>query len=239
MLQGASMLIIDTDPRNAATAPSIRDEAGTSRYSSLAAPRDLWPLLPGEQAIVAPGWTPYRERIRPGDLGPGEPTVTSGGTTLGFETRERPPFKYAAHTRVGFSDTDAQGIVYYGRYMPYFDHARVEYTRHLGLLFNAHGQHEFVMLRARLAYTIARHQLRSLDTLEKLLLQVTRKNDPKLVPSRECRLVPSEPNCCTFSGLSDAISFRLEDGLSWTMGGETGRTRPCCQSLSVNCRMST
>ncbi|GLT01190.1 DNA topoisomerase 4 subunit A [Sphingobium jiangsuense] len=26
-------------------------------------------------------------------------------------------------------------------------------------------------------------------------------------------------------GLSDAIAFRLEDGLSWTMGGETGRTR--------------
>jgi CRISPR type III-A-associated protein Csm2 len=40
-------------------------------------------------------------------------------------------------------------------------------------------QHEFVMLRARLAYTIARHGLRSLDTLEKLLLQVTRKNDQK------------------------------------------------------------
>jgi CRISPR type III-A-associated protein Csm2 len=40
-------------------------------------------------------------------------------------------------------------------------------------------QHEFVMLRARLAYTIARHSLRSLDTLEKLLLQVTRKNDTR------------------------------------------------------------
>jgi CRISPR type III-A-associated protein Csm2 len=40
-------------------------------------------------------------------------------------------------------------------------------------------QHQFVMLRARLAYTIARHSLRSLDTLEKLLLQVTRKNDPR------------------------------------------------------------
>jgi CRISPR type III-A-associated protein Csm2 len=40
-------------------------------------------------------------------------------------------------------------------------------------------QHEFVMLRARLAYTIARHSLRSLDTLEKLLLQVTRKNDAR------------------------------------------------------------
>lgn len=40
-------------------------------------------------------------------------------------------------------------------------------------------QHEFVMLRARLAYTIARHSLRSLDTLEKLLLQVTRKNEAR------------------------------------------------------------
>jgi len=40
-------------------------------------------------------------------------------------------------------------------------------------------QHQFVMLRARLAYTIARHSLRSLDALEKLLLQVTRKNDAK------------------------------------------------------------
>ena len=40
-------------------------------------------------------------------------------------------------------------------------------------------QHEFVMLRARLAYTIARHSLRSLDSLEKLLLQVTRKNELK------------------------------------------------------------
>ena len=40
-------------------------------------------------------------------------------------------------------------------------------------------QHEFVMLRARLAYTIARHGLRSLDVLERLLLQVTRKNDQR------------------------------------------------------------
>ncbi len=43
----------------------------------------------------------------------------------------------------------------------------------------ADRQHEFVMLRARLAYTIARHSLRSLDMLEKLLLQVTRKNDAR------------------------------------------------------------
>jgi topoisomerase IV subunit A len=26
-------------------------------------------------------------------------------------------------------------------------------------------------------------------------------------------------------GLSDAIAFRLTDGLSWTLGGETGRVR--------------
>lgn len=44
---------------------------------------------------------------------------------------------------------------------------------------DAERQHEFVMLRARLAYTIARHGLRSLDVLEKLLLQVTRKNDAR------------------------------------------------------------
>jgi len=47
---------------------------------------------------------------------------------------QRPPFKFSARTRVGFSDTDAQGIVYYGRYNPYFDLARVEYLRSLDLL---------------------------------------------------------------------------------------------------------
>ncbi|MGD1092572.1 MAG: type III-A CRISPR-associated protein Csm2 [Bryobacteraceae bacterium] len=40
-------------------------------------------------------------------------------------------------------------------------------------------QHQFVMLRARLAYTTARHSLRSLDALERLLLQVTRRNDAR------------------------------------------------------------
>ena len=51
---------------------------------------------------------------------------------LGRVTNRRPPFKYSALTRVWFSDTDAQGVVYYGRYLPYFDHARTEYHRHLG-----------------------------------------------------------------------------------------------------------
>ena len=51
---------------------------------------------------------------------------------LGHVTDRKPPFRYAALARVAFSDTDAQGVVYYGRYMPYFDLARNEYHRHLG-----------------------------------------------------------------------------------------------------------
>ena len=53
--------------------------------------------------------------------------------SLGTRLTLRPPFRYAAYTRVGFSETDAQGVVYYGRYMPYFDLARTEYHRHLDL----------------------------------------------------------------------------------------------------------
>lgn len=56
----------------------------------------------------------------------------------------KPPFKFSARTRVGFSDTDAQGIVYYGRYNPYFDLARVEYHRQLELLHRA-SEGDFVM----------------------------------------------------------------------------------------------
>jgi acyl-CoA thioester hydrolase len=70
---------------------------------------------------------------------------------LGHGTDRKPPFKYAAYTRVGFSDTDAQGIVYYGRYLPYFDLARVEYHRHLGLL-TLGGGHEFVMRASSVEY---------------------------------------------------------------------------------------
>jgi acyl-CoA thioester hydrolase len=71
---------------------------------------------------------------------------------LGHATARRPPFKYAAFTRVGFSDTDAQGIVYYGRYLPYFDLARVEYHRHLGLLEQAMGEQQFVMRASSVEY---------------------------------------------------------------------------------------
>jgi acyl-CoA thioester hydrolase len=65
----------------------------------------------------------------------------------------KPPFKFSARTRVGFSDTDAQGIVYYGRYLPYFDLARVEYLRELGLLHpGALEGLEFVMRACAIEY---------------------------------------------------------------------------------------
>jgi acyl-CoA thioester hydrolase len=71
---------------------------------------------------------------------------------LGRETDRRPPFKYSAITRVGFSETDAQGIVYYGRYMPYFDLAQTEYRRHLGILGALPGGGEFVMRACTIEY---------------------------------------------------------------------------------------
>jgi acyl-CoA thioester hydrolase len=64
----------------------------------------------------------------------------------------RPPFKFRAATRVGFSDTDAQGVVYYGRYMPYFDLARVEYHRSLDMLRSVSRDHEFVMRAMHVEY---------------------------------------------------------------------------------------
>ena len=69
-------------------------------------------------------------------------------------THRKPPFKFSARTRVGFSDTDAQGIVYYGRYLPYFDLARVEYHRSLGLLGMEIGGEgvEFVMRACMIEY---------------------------------------------------------------------------------------
>ncbi len=69
---------------------------------------------------------------------------------LGRITDRRPPFKYSALSRVWFSDTDAQGVVYYGRYLPYFDHARTEYHRHLGEM-RVEGA-EFVMRSSEVQY---------------------------------------------------------------------------------------
>jgi acyl-CoA thioester hydrolase len=71
---------------------------------------------------------------------------------LGRETDRKPPYKFSSLTRIGFSDTDAQGIVYYGRYLPYFDAARVEYHRHLDLLNTTDFDTGLVMRASNIEY---------------------------------------------------------------------------------------
>lgn len=87
---------------------------------------------------------------------------------LGRVTHRRPPFKYSALTRVWFSDTDAQGVVYYGRYLPYFDFARIEYHRHLGPL--APPGAELVMRASAVEY----HAPARFDDLLECFVRITR-----------------------------------------------------------------
>jgi acyl-CoA thioester hydrolase len=89
---------------------------------------------------------------------------------LGRLSNRKPPFKYSAFARVGFSDTDAQGIVYYGRYMAYFDLARVEYLRHLGLLEGNVGERQFVMR----ASTVEYHAPARFDDLLEVFVRTSR-----------------------------------------------------------------
>ncbi len=88
---------------------------------------------------------------------------------LGRVTDRKPPFKYSALARVWFSDTDAQGIVYYGRYLPYFDHARVEYHRHLRSDARVDGA-EFVMRAATVEY----HAPARFDDLLEIFVRLAR-----------------------------------------------------------------
>jgi YbgC/YbaW family acyl-CoA thioester hydrolase len=89
---------------------------------------------------------------------------------LGHKTDLRPPFRYAAYTRVGFSETDAQGVVYYGRYMPYFDLARTEYHRHLDLGGIRDAEGDFAMR----ASTVEYHSAARFDDLLEVFVRVER-----------------------------------------------------------------
>ena len=89
---------------------------------------------------------------------------------LGRVTERKPPFRYSATARVWFSDTDAQGIVYYGRYLPYFDHARTEYHRHLGRGVAWIDGGEFVMR----ASTVEYHAPARFDDLLEIFVRTAR-----------------------------------------------------------------
>jgi acyl-CoA thioester hydrolase len=100
---------------------------------------------------------------------------------LGRTTDARPPFKYSALARVWFSDTDAQGVVYYGRYLPYFDHARTEYHRHLGNLGVSAA--EFVMRASQVEY----HAPARFDDLLECFVRVSRLGRTSL--TYECEAI--------------------------------------------------
>jgi acyl-CoA thioester hydrolase len=86
----------------------------------------------------------------------------------GHRTEARPPFRFAAYTRVAFSDTDAQAVVYYGRYLPYFDLARTEYHRELGEV--GAKRTEFVMRALQVEY----HAPARFDDLLEVFVRVAR-----------------------------------------------------------------
>ena len=66
------------------------------------------------------------------------------------------PFNWSV--RVYYEDTDIAGVVYHANYMRYFERARTEWLRHLGLsqekLLAEHGL-KFVVRRATLDFAAA------------------------------------------------------------------------------------
>jgi CRISPR type III-A-associated protein Csm2 len=142
-----------------------------------------------------PGSGPGGERREGGDRGDRRPSGEHRGPG-GGERREggRPG---GARPFDNFGEIELEKLVSDSLYLDNQAHAVVARMRdmdsgtksQLRRLYNAvrravrapesDRQHQFVMLRARLAYTIARHSLRSLDALERLLLQVTRRNDAR------------------------------------------------------------
>jgi CRISPR type III-A-associated protein Csm2 len=121
---------------------------------------------------------------RPGDRGGDRRDDRRGGDRGGDRFRPEGPPEIELEKLIGDSlylDNQAHAIVSRMRDMDSGTKSQLRRlysaVRRAVRTPEADRQHEFVMLRARLAYTIARHGLRSLDQLEKLLLQVTRKND--------------------------------------------------------------
>jgi acyl-CoA thioester hydrolase len=110
-------------------------------------------------------------------------------------TDRRPPFRYSALARVWFSDTDAQGVVYYGRYLPYFDHARLEYHRHLGLLGHWQGTNEFVMR----ALTVEYEAPARFDDLLEIFVRTRRIGRTSVIANCAAYRVEDDALMCTAS----------------------------------------
>lgn len=129
---------------------------------------------------------------------------------LGRVTDRRPPFKYSALNRVWFSDTDAQGVVYYGRYLPYFDHARTEYHRHLGGDAALRtGDAEFVMRASHVEY----HAPARFDDLLECFVRVSRLGRTSLTYE-----------CAAYRVVDDALMVTCTQTLVLV---DLGARRPC------------
>jgi acyl-CoA thioester hydrolase len=124
---------------------------------------------------------------------------------LGGVTRRKPPFKYAATTRVWFSDTDAQGIVYYGRYLPYFDHARTEYHRHLGISGTWIEGHDFVMRASNVEY----HAPARFDDLLEIFVRLARIG--RTSATYECAAYRLEDDTSMVTATQTLVLVELEE----------------------------
>lgn len=132
-------------------------------------------------------------------------------------TSEMAPYTFAAACRVGFSDTDAQGIVYYGRYAPYFDMARVEYFRHLKI-GRAHGEMrdgEFVMRHFAIDYHAPAH----FDDLLEVFMRAVKIGTSSLTfeyavyNAREERLLATATQVMVFVDLEVRRPQRIVDSI--------------------------
>lgn len=127
---------------------------------------------------------------------------------LGHLSDRRPPFRYAAYTRVGFSETDAQGVVYYGRYMPYFDLARTEYHRHLDLGRIRTGVGDFAMR----ASTVEYHAPARFDDLLEVFVRVERIGTTSVTYDHAAYLVGEDGESATLMATAQQTLVWLDLG---------------------------
>jgi len=173
------------------TAPAEREQRPPRENRP---PREARPPREGRGEGGRPEGRPQGER---GGRPEGRPQGERGGRPEGRPGGDRGPRPGGGRDFRDFQDIDLDKLINDSLYLDNQAHAVVVRIRDmdsgtrstLRRLYNSvrratrapegERQHEFVMLRARLAYTIARHGLRSLDQIERLLLQVTRKNEAR------------------------------------------------------------
>lgn len=79
-------------------------------------------------------------------------TITSFDKNMASDT---PPRPFELDIRVYYEDTDAGGVVYYANYLKFFERARTEWLRRLGIdqsRLAAHAQRLFVVKNVEIQY---------------------------------------------------------------------------------------